>query len=110
MRVNCPLAQNFLIVQFSIISNLKNGYQGIVKEPSFRHSPVLRVVDGVIVVDGGLLLDDLGPGAGARHGRAEEDVDQQHDGEEHAERDAQPQQPLVSLGAQAASAAVVDSG
>ena len=57
--------------------------------------PVLRVVDGVVVVDGWLLLDDLRAGAGAGHGRAEEDVDEEHDGEEDAEGDAQPQQPLV---------------
>ena len=58
-------------------------------------SPVLRLVDGIVVVNGGLLLYDLAPGARARHGGAEEDVDEEHDGEEHAERDAQPQQPLV---------------
>ena len=62
---------------------------------SFSHSPILRVIDGVVVVDGWLLLDDLAARARAGHGRAEEDVNEEHDGEEHAERDAQPQQPLV---------------
>ena len=57
--------------------------------------PILWVVNAVIVIDGGLLLDDLAPGAGAGHGRAEEDVDEQHDGEEDPEGDAQPQEPLV---------------
>ena len=62
---------------------------------SLSSSPVLRLVNGVVVVNGGLLLYDLAPGARARHGGAEEDVDEEHDGEEHAERDAQPQEPLV---------------
>ena len=52
--------------------------------------PVLRVVDAVVVIDGGLLFDDLAPCAGAGHGRAEEDIDEEHDGEEDAERDAEP--------------------
>ena len=51
---------------------------------------VLRVVDAVVVVDGGLLLDDLASGAGTGHRGTQEDVDQQHDGEQDSERDAQP--------------------
>jgi hypothetical protein len=29
--------------------------------------PVLRLIDGVVIIDAGLLLDDLGLGAGAGH-------------------------------------------
>lgn len=35
----------------------------------------------------------IGPGAGARHGGAEEAVDEQHHEEHDAERDGQVQQP-----------------
>ena len=66
----------------------------------------MRVVDAVVVVDGRLLLDDLAAGAGAGHGRAEEDVDEEHDGEEDAKGHAQPQQPGVAAGTQAAGAVV----
>ena len=55
----------------------------------------MRVVDAVVVVDGGLLLDDLAPRAGACHGGAEEDVDEEHNGEKNAEGDAKPNQPLI---------------
>jgi len=49
---------------------------------------------GVVVLDdAGLLLDDLGARARARHRGAQEDVDDEHDEEEHPESDAQPQQP-----------------
>lgn len=40
-----------------------------------------------------LLLDNLSPGASARHSRTQEDVDDQHDEEEDAQSDGQPQQP-----------------
>ncbi len=43
--------------------------------------------------DGGLFLDDLGLGAGASHGRTQEDVDDEHNEEEDAEGDTQVQQP-----------------
>ena len=43
--------------------------------------PVLGLVDWIVVVDAGLLLDDLRLGAAAGHGAAEEDVDEQHDAE-----------------------------
>lgn len=36
---------------------------------------------------------DLRVGTTAAHGSAEEDVHQQHDEEEHTQRDGQPQQP-----------------
>merc|ERR1719282_1583828 len=55
---------------------------------------VLGVVHGVVVlVQARLLLDDLGPGAAAGHGTAEEDVDQQHDAEQDTEGDAEIRQP-----------------
>ncbi len=56
--------------------------------------PVLWLVDGIVVVDAGLLLDDLRLGAAAGHGAAEEDVDEQHDAEEHAKCDAEVGQPV----------------
>jgi hypothetical protein len=56
--------------------------------------PVLWLVDGIVVVDAGLLLDDLRLCAAAGHGAAEEDVDEQHDAEEHTERDAEVGQPV----------------
>ncbi len=69
------------------------------------------VVNGVVVVDGGLLLYDLGPGARAGHGGAEEDVNQEHDGEEDPEGDAKPQQPGGLPGANSQpSRAVVHGG
>ena len=49
---------------------------------------------GVVVLETGVLLDHLGLGTRARHGRAQEAVDDHHDEEEQAERDAQVQQPL----------------
>ena len=55
--------------------------------------PVLRIVHGIIVIDAGLLLDDLGLSAAAGHGAAEKDVDQQHDGKQHAEGDTEVGQP-----------------
>ena len=53
---------------------------------------------GVELLDHGLLLvpragDDVGPGAGAGHGGAEEDVDAEHQQEEDPEHHAEPQQP-----------------
>lgn len=54
---------------------------------------VPRPVGIVVFDDAGLLLDDLGPGACARHRRAQEDVDDEHDEEHDPEGDAQPQQP-----------------
>lgn len=60
-----------------------------------RSVPRPRV--GVKLLDHGLLFippgRDVGPGAGARHGRAEEDVDDEHQEEEDAEHDAEVQQP-----------------
>jgi hypothetical protein len=56
--------------------------------------PVLGLVDGIVVVDAGLLLDDLRLGAAAGHGAAEEDVDEEHDAEEHTECDAEVGQPV----------------
>lgn len=56
--------------------------------------PVLWIIHGVVVVDAGFLLDDLGLGAAAGHRAAQEDVDQQHDAEQHAEGDAQVCQPV----------------
>lgn len=57
----------------------------------------MRVLPGpvriVLLDDAGVFFDDLSPGAGTRHGRAQENVDHQHDEEEHSEGDAQPQQP-----------------
>jgi len=43
--------------------------------------------------NGRFLLDDVRPGAGAGHGGAEKDVDDQHDEEEDAERHAEVQHP-----------------
>jgi len=54
----------------------------------------LRFIDGIVVIDGGLLLDDLGLGAGAGHGGAEEDVNEEHDAEEDCESNAEPHQPV----------------
>ena len=56
--------------------------------------PVLWFVDGVVVVDAGLLLDNLRLGAGAGHGAAEEDVDEEHDPEQDPEGDAEVGQPV----------------
>jgi len=47
----------------------------------------------VVFNDAGLLLDDVGAGARARHRRAQEHVDDQHDEEHEPERYAQVQQP-----------------
>ena len=80
-----------------------------IEDLKHTYLPVVRVIDAVVVVDGGLLLYDLAPGARAGHGRAEEDVDEEHDGEEDAERDAQPHQPIVSVAAERGGA-VVDGG
>ena len=71
--------------------------------------PVLRLVGGVVVVDGRLLLDDLTLGAGAGHGGAEEAVDEQHDAEQDPESDAEPHQPVGVAGAPA-DAGAVDGG
>ena len=58
---------------------------------------VLRAVPAavwiVVLDDRGLLLDDLGARAAARHRRAEEDVDDEHDQQENAESYRQPEQP-----------------
>jgi len=54
--------------------------------------PVLRIVV-VIVVDARLLLYYFSLGTAAGHSAAEEDVDEQHDGEEDPEGDAQVGQP-----------------
>ena len=56
--------------------------------------PILRFVNWVIVIDGGLFLDDLGLCAWAGHGGAEEDVDEEHDAKEDGEGDAEPHQPV----------------
>ena len=52
---------------------------------------------GIEFLDHGLLLvragDDVGPCAGAGHGGAEEDVDDEHEEEEDAEDDAEVEQP-----------------
>lgn len=47
-----------------------------------------RSVRIVFFDDAGFLLDDFSFGARARHGRAEEHVDDQHDNEEDPESDA----------------------
>lgn len=47
----------------------------------------------IVLDDARVLLDDLGACTAAGHGRAEEDVDDEHDEEHDAERDAQPEQP-----------------
>lgn len=45
---------------------------------------------GVVVLDDrGVLLDDLGPSATAGHGRAQEDVYDEHYEEQHAQGDGQ---------------------
>lgn len=54
---------------------------------------VPRPVRIIILNDARLLLDDLGPGAGARHRRTQEDVDDEHDEEQHSQCNAEPQQP-----------------
>ncbi len=69
--------------------------------------PVVGVVEAVVVVDGGLLLDDLAARARAGHGGAKEDVDQEHDGEEDAEGDAQPHQPRVAARGSETAGAVI---
>ena len=74
-----------------------------------RDSPVLRLVSGVVVVDGRLLLNDLALGARAGHGGAEEDVDEQHDAEQDAEGDAEPHQP-VGIAGTPSDAGAVDGG
>ena len=45
---------------------------------------VVLAVD-VVVVNARLLLDDLGPGAAAGHGAAQEHVDQQHNPKQNSE-------------------------
>ena len=76
---------------------------------SFLPWPVLRPVPGPCVRvelfdDGRLLLDRVGPCAGAGHGGAEEDVDDEHDEEEDAERDAEVEHPRGTWSAVAANA------
>ncbi len=61
-------------------------------------SPILRLVCWVVVIDGRFLFDDLALGAGAGHGRAEEDVDEQHDAEQDGKGDAQPHDPIGIAG------------
>ena len=48
----------------------------------------------VVVFETGILLHYFSLGAGAGHGRAQEAVDDHHDEEEQAERDAEVEQPL----------------
>ena len=57
--------------------------------------PVLRVIDGVVVIDWRFFFDDFWLCAWASHGWAEEYVDEQHDGEKDAEGDAEPRQPIL---------------
>ena len=67
--------------------------------------PVLWVVDGVVVVYAGLLLNDLRLGAAARHGATQEDVDQQHHAKQDPEGDAEVGEPgRVDLSVAAAEA------
>ena len=72
-------------------------------------SPVLRLVDGVVVVDGRFLLDDLALGARTRHGRAQKDVDEKHYEEQDSESDGQPRQPVLVVRAQP-DAGAIDGG
>ena len=72
--------------------------------------PILRLVGGIVVIDGGLLLDDFTLGAWAGHGRAEEDVDEEHDAEQDGEGDAKPHQPIGIAGAPSDPGAINSSG
>lgn len=47
----------------------------------------------VVLDDARFLLDYFCPGARARHRRAQEDVDDEHDEEEDAQSDGEPKQP-----------------
>ena len=71
--------------------------------------PILRFIDGIIVIDRRFLLYDLRLSAGAGHGRAEEDVDDQHDAEEDGKGDTEPHQPVAIVAAPVVSGAVDSS-
>ena len=53
--------------------------------PWVRVGLVVVLSVDVIIVDTRLLLNDLGPGAAAGHGAAQEHVDQQHDPKQNSE-------------------------
>ena len=53
----------------------------------------MRIIDGVVIIYTGLLLNNLCLHTATRHSTAQEDIDQQHQTEQDAERHTQPGQP-----------------
>lgn len=76
------------------------GYKIILADRARLPGSVLRTVPAavrvVVLDDAGLLFDNIGAGARARHRRAQKHVDDEHDEEHEPERDAQVQQPRRS--------------
>jgi len=61
--------------------------------PELPWVSVLGLVHRVVVIDAWFLLYHLSPGAAAGHGTAEEDIDEEHDSEEHTKGDSKVSQP-----------------